>query len=460
MPPMPFTLPFPIRYLLFGATGVAMVIAGTVGGFLYVRLPVTLAEITPAETDGFWHQVRMQDLRRFSSIIPKMESIPALQQPFDLTIEGIDWVIIPGPEERNVPAPYSFSLRGTTVITSLQNEEMFAKQQLEEPGSLSKSPKFRSITASLPEDAPFAYLPLNGPVAYDLSLTEYLLTHRYPSKLLTTSANNRAVARVFLVEPTPADAVLPDASLPLLSPTPTLMFALADPVEWYQGYQSLFSADQWALKEAQLTHHIRALLGTDVSWTFDVLPLFRSPSTVALTMGSGGTVTSFFAEGTAKPHDLQRSLPVIESSMRAQLGSSAVSRTTFEDAEAVVLRHDPDAVTSTEESRQGWSIRSVLSKDSQKGFVSAVRGNRFIITNDAQWFSQRLENKTMELPGGFGGTIAAGFVSDRSLLHIRRETGGILPLFPLAAGPLPASFVWSMEQRGQVMQVQWQDFKN
>ena len=98
--------------------------------------------------------------------------------------------------------------------------------------------------------------------------------------------------------------------------------------------------------------------------------------------------------------------------------------------------------------RDGWTVMQ------SAALVTAVRGDRFVITNSREWMDQRLDPdaKTEPLPISAGGFLAGGVITQGETPYFSWSDPGVTGL----TGHLPPKFKGGVERWGQIRQVSWE----
>lgn len=196
--------------------------------------------------------------------------------------------------------------------------------------------------------------------------------------------------------------------------------------------------------ESALRAWFARTFGQDLSLVYDLAPLLEGQTSVTLMQTNSGTLA--LLEGTAD--NAARQLDALHAGFAASLGTAQRVERTFDDAFSIRhVRAGSDARESTDEV-SGWHLRSATRGDS--GLHSAVRGDRFMLSNDISLLRAALETPAVPPPAASGMPVARG------TLHDEAARGLLQTALPGEALPVPADLLsapllhWELVRSGNL----------
>ena len=424
--------------------GVDIVLTGAVGAFLMIKRVPTVPEMLPAMAVA-------QYMHAIDAVPPEITSIrsgdlPPTTVSFDLAVVqspsgAVAWILFPGATDP-VMAQAQETKGGLRFIAS----DPVTALLLEDDATprLKDDDAFRALTNGIAPDTAFLFSRITPPATG--TAASWVLASAIPSAVLTLTKGNRTSVRLYgQTGDTPWAAPLP---VTVLDPAPAVSLALSAPDKTLNAYLASLPAQERLLRETTLRTAMRSWFGDDVSLQYDLLPLLQSRMLLTLGTASGGT-TLFLLEGEARGAGVAARLDRIRTSAESVAGTGPVTVRQFEEDVSIPQiagGNGQNGNTTTDE--HGWTVQTGA------GLITAVRGDRFMLSNTRKWMTQRLDpaTPTEPLPMSNGRFLAGGTV-----------TQGTTPLFSwndpdvmALTGPLPPLFRWAVEQWGQVRQFSWE----
>ena len=194
---------------------------------------------------------------------------------------------------------------------------------------------------------------------------------------------------------------------------------------------------------------VREHFGNDISWTFDVLPLLKGETKITTRQTQSGAL--FLIEGL---HDAPNGIFArMHTSVEQALPKSMIESNEFDARfSSDRLLSDTSKITKKIGKENGWDVQDTTLTNG-RGLTTALRGNNFLVSNDTTWIRERLKVTSpilSKLPSQ-GASILAGGQADATTLRPHFQDSPLLT----AILPSGGSFLWSLEQRGNVMMLRW-----
>lgn len=290
----------------------------------------------------------------------------------------------------DLPLPFD-DTQSTFAIVKLPSGLAWIRFDAHTPGS-SASMKASDPTAlsllvtdrnlSLRRDATFRRL--TAPIRNDTSLL-YVRRERLASLPLFTQLRVPNVDLAIGLHADQVQIAFPwntnSPALPIDSaqpPTNTIVFVqTSDAQELIDGVSSLLHPGAQLSLQALLAQWIKNNFGGDVSLASALSPFLMSHATLALQSGLG---TVHVALGATAP-GLEERLQTLHAGFRSQLSASSRLERTFDERFHVdILSSDPSTIEEHISAEAGWALKETSHPRLGKEFVSAVRGNRVVMS--------------------------------------------------------------------------------
>ena len=261
------------------------------------------------------------------------------------------------------------------------------------------------------------------------------------SHLAISNMDTRHVIRLVGWFDRSSHAIMPE----YVQPLPTAMFTITTGdinALWEAQYQ-LELAEQMMI-QARLQTWLKSLTGNDVSLQYDMMPLLRGQTTLAIAKAASGIQIAI--RGSTSDHDLRDSvLNRMHQSFNSTLDDTVVTSQQLDDTfSARYIRVDLTVQSKITTSVGQWLVTTTGNDTSQ--LSTAVNGSDFVITNDAAAIAlDNLEatGTSLPLPEGLRDAhvlLGGMFTSEITIRN------GLLHLLPDSA----QSAQWSLSQSGDM----------
>lgn len=197
------------------------------------------------------------------------------------------------------------------------------------------------------------------------------------------------------------------------------VLALNDPKGFFRDLNTMLAHDDAALLESIVRKHVRDVFGSDVSFTYDILPLLQTPA-MLMSSASGG----FLLAGSAEEDLLQAILPRLHASVRTVLPRMTIKRYEIGQFSAHVVMEDQGGIIEETWTTEGYDITRTGPKNGSGGFLTAVRDTFFFLSNERSLLEAHLLPLGHPFPGD-GHVQAGGIVSKERIAPFRARS----PLF-------------------------------
>ncbi|MBU0767078.1 hypothetical protein KKF55_04865 [Patescibacteria group bacterium] len=209
--------------------------------------------------------------------------------------------------------------------------------------------------------------------------------------------------------------------------------------------------------EGSVSRIVEETFGSSVSFTYDILPMFTSPTTIHLGKNSSG-VTLLAVEGIDKnSRTLSEHIELLHDGFRSVSPSTQVTKRTFDDRfSATDIRIDKSSTQKETDKYLNWEIITTRTSD-RREFASAMRGSTFVMANSLSALEQILEKNVEVIPPSNPSLTVLEKITDGSV-SLEDASSLIKEVFPsLKSESLPPFFnhlsgklLWSVEQQGAV----------
>lgn len=209
--------------------------------------------------------------------------------------------------------------------------------------------------------------------------------------------------------------------------------------------------------EGALRQLVEDAFGPNISFQFDILPLFEGPTSLHLGLNESGTLLVAIEGVAHSSKDLDDRLEVLYEGFKTTLPTTRVTQRTFDKRfSAQDIRTDDSLISEETTKHENWVINSLESED-EKRFFTARRSATFVLSNDEDALMQILERSAnITLPTSPSITssirISDGIIKTQELMAILEDEFPILTEGSLLPFPLDFSgtVLWSVEQRGLI----------
>lgn len=202
------------------------------------------------------------------------------------------------------------------------------------------------------------------------------------------------------------------------------------------------------------------LLGKDVSFTYDVLPLLQKPFTVHVSK-SGSALRYALGGSMDDRHQLIQNLEQLHQSVGRSLPTVSLITRDLDEFRSILVKQNASLLEQTEGNEGGWKLRSTRHRETDAGLISATRGDRFALGNDAALVTALMDDKGTRTPfptlyfGGSRSVLAGGIVD---LAPWRAEMTWT-PWKQMMLGPIlrhEGRLIWHIEKTGNALVISFQ----
>lgn len=213
-----------------------------------------------------------------------------------------------------------------------------------------------------------------------------------------------------------------DLEMPIASEAKEAL-AMSNPERFFRDLNATLAKHDSALLQSIVLQRVRDVFGTDVSFTYDVLPLLQAPA-ILMSSTSGG----FLLAGSADEHVLQEILPRLHGSVRTVLPHSTINRYEIGQFSANVVMEDQGGIIEERWPAEGYDITRTGPKNGSGGFLTAVRNRFFLLSNDRNLFQANLMPPGNPFPGD--GRVQAGGIVSKERIDALRAGSALFSFLP------------------------------
>lgn len=162
-----------------------------------------------------------------------------------------------------------------------------------------------------------------------------------------------------------------------------LAWNYANGAQAWHNLRTTLSKNDAAIAEG-LVRAFVAKLGTNVSFTHNILPLVEQPGTLQLTQ-TGGSLHILLSGSHPRTDALNTHLETLHSSYASTLPTTRITHRVLDQRfSSTDLRHDEEVIVQTEEQIGEFRVTGTRHADDADGLFTAVRGTDFLISTDKQ----------------------------------------------------------------------------
>lgn len=303
--------------------------------------------------------------------------------------------------------------------------------------SLRLDQTFRHLTAPIHEKTSLLY------VRHERLASLPLFTQlRIPEADVAIGLNGQQVQIAFpwnTSSPTlPIDATEPPSDIIAFTQT-------SNAQELIDSISSLLQPTARLSMQALLAQWVKEYFGNEVSLASAFSPMLHSHATFAIQQTASGA-TSVVLDAMA-PHS-QEILDNLHAGFRSHLTASSRQQRTFDERFTVdILSNDPSMIEDRITADAGWAQKATLHTTLGKGFLSAVRGNRVILSTSESLLQGIL--RARRATGNDPSLVAWGLVDLEAMNTLLVAHHWPLPL-PNIAPFQGKSMLWTLARRGDV----------
>lgn len=412
----------------------------------------TPASYLPAKSVvAYFAHVESKDLQSYKPWFPSLTTLAEFHVPVTLALldEGgkEQWIVFP--EDANG------HMIETEVQSSIPQVELLLKDKNQE--KLSSQKAFSLLSREAPTNAPWAFVDLRRHLPQKTVDSMLLSTMSTSPYALFTSNGAEQSMTVPVSAPFAAPSV--PESLPQIFTTPLVSAAFSSPEFFLDHLIQALPEEKQDIAWGFLSAFFKQRVGQTVLLKEDILPLLEEPGTVFVgkRMSSGGALP-FVYQGRMNGRTLSGSLATLRGSFRSSLPKISVTRHNFEQGfGTTIIQSDPEANKEVVTEQDGWTVQSLSSNGLQ--FVTAMKGNEFIVGNDTAAIEKLLSGKDIAststvLPSDTSSTLIAGGTMDLPFLRSFLQT---MPVFALESTLFPSleqktgSVHWSLQKKGSLL---------
>ncbi len=385
---MTFTLPKHAAVAIAGGAGAILV------GAAVVLLPnlhrADPATILPDNTMALIRHADRDVLETLNRHIEGFEGIPLPDYPVDVALLPLPdgntaWVMF---DTTTAPA-------GTRFAISASDETVRSQIGLGE-ARLSDDSDYASLTGFLNDAAPSAYMRFPGIRMKNPSLLE-------PQESLGV-----------MFEQDRLRVVLPDTTDPL----PALF--------------SLLSPSAQSLLQSKARTLLTSVAGSDISPTYDILPLLGMPAMLDMKGGNALTLAGTTRD-TVAARTLAEKLHAGFAGLQA--GAEVVNRELDDQFSYTGIRKADSSVEQTSERINGFDVQRSIRTGGSSVFLTALRGGSMALSNDEAGFETAVNASS-------SGTLLSG-----GTIRLSADAAAVRSIFPFLADRA-ADIRWTVMRMG------------
>ncbi len=409
--------------------GAFLVVTGTFAA-TWLSLPkpvIDAARFVPAkETVAFFRNLTKESASTFAKNFPILDQVPLTNTPSSVAIlktgSGlVGWAILEPQEGKN---PFVIHTSDPAFDAMLQTVD----------APLGRSYAYASLLPE-PTDTVSGWLRFPDISLSRTSALAPLIRLDHPAMISETADG----VRIRFSTPT-------DMHMPALGSGPKEIFArplfifhVSNAAAFLETLKHTLQPQPLLVSETLLREALTSLFGKDLSPAYDLPPLLRGMTTIGAALSDDSQSLRVVLEGQLRD---RKDLDHLTTLFRSTLGSVTRTTQTFDEKfHWSDIRKDTNMIEEIESKENGWSITSIRQKETGRALWSAVRGNRFILSNDKDALQKSVSQESSTLsasdtkpPSGLGlidTKAASAFLSRRApTIWPNREipsgTGGYL----------------------------------
>jgi|GEM_PF-6804615 len=447
-----------IRGVLLASIGIIVLAFGAGAAFYLFRdTQIKPATNLPAlETVALFSHVTSKELAPYDAVFPVLSGVPTLSSPAHVAIlqlagNRMAWIVFPQKDEVPLQASANITHERVGTLGILTSGEPDIMELLRPTvNRLQDDYDFRALSGVMGNMKPWVLLRPSLMTSTQLTTTDADLLTLLPKESLV--AVSLGTSSLFFSKSRLADApsiVLSQPSF-LEQPDKVMTFSRGD--DWWK-----LVTETSLSRQAKIQTWARQTFGTDVSFTYDVLPLLHGAS--HMEMRTIADQHSFVFTGKADTERLAQSIYRLHASMLRKHASIKVVNQTLDAKQGFTLQavmEDTEQTTSTKE-QDDWQIQTSGSGSGM--LVTALKDKSFIIASHPQLVQKVIRDQpskrvTLPIPASWPVTSlkAGGHLTEQ---HVRTlwplEQSGLLPLFfPNLLQNTTVSVQWSLAENASV----------
>ncbi len=232
---------------------------------------------------------------------------------------------------------------------------------------------------------------------------------------------------------------------------PLLILHVSNGATLMQMTSQVMQSTPLIVSETVVSNTLHGLFGKDFSMLYDGPALLQGPTSLHLATGNNGTLRAVLEgtlPGTTAPIDSIATL------FRSNLATISKETQTFDEKfHWADVRENDAVVEDTMSSQNGWSVRSIRQKETGTVLLMALRGNRYILSNDETAFRKAVTTEAPALTGLDNSPAGLGLIDSSAWNDfLVRTTPTIWPGTPLPAGT-GGYLKWKLMQDGSRMTI-------
>ena len=433
-------------------------------------VPQTAASVLPArETVALFEDVPAERIRDATALFPILTSAPIYERGSLALIEyscgddcsDLGWILFQKKQDAADSGGTSFSndRAGGSVVGpwSIRVSSPILLSALQEGGTgrLLSLDAFRQGRRAGKEEIYLSLGILPGPV----DLTDHMLSTLLQGSESMTMAETGSGWTIFIANPPPM--LSPSIPESILHPPQTnLSMTVGDGRRLWKTMEERMDVPLRRILYALVGSETEGLLGKDVSFTYDVLPLLQKPFTVHVSK-SGSALRYALGGSMDDRHQLIQNLEQLHQSVGRSLPTVSLITRDLDEFRSILVKQNASLLEQTEGNEGGWKLRSTRHRETDAGLISATRGDRFALGNDAALVTALMDDKGTRTPfptlyfGGSRSVLAGGIVD---LAPWRAEMTWT-PWKQMMLGPIlrhEGRLIWHIEKTGNALVISFQ----
>lgn len=379
-------------------------------------LPLTAASILPAEqTVALFEEVLAERIRDATGLFRALTSAPIYEGGSLALVkyscgEGcsdLGWISFQkkrDTEEGSVIGPWRVRVSSPALLPMLREGGT---------GRLLSMNAFKQGRRTGTEEIYLSLGILPGPV----DLTDHMLSTLLQGSASMTMAETGSGWTITIAHPPPM--LSPSIAESILHPSDTdISMSLGDGRRLWKTMEERMDPPLRRILYALVGSETERLLGNDVSFTYDVLPLLQKPFTAHVS--KSGSALRFALGGSMDDrNDLATNIGQLHQSVERSLPTATVITRDLDEFRSVLVKLNASLLEKTEGNEGSWTMRSTRHRETGAGLISATRGDRFILGNDPALVTALMEGEGTHI------SFPTLRIGNRSVLG-----GGIVDLAP------------------------------
>lgn len=433
-----------VKHIALGTLSLlGILVASATVWFLFPKKQMQPEDLLPADrTVLFLHLKDAKDLPTLAAWFPILREVPPSPLLAAAALLALDrgehaWVFFyrPSTAQRS-PLLVQTSSPQALRFLRLPGEEASARSFL----PLQRAPAYRAVRSGGNTDtrlflgSPFlarepsyaldALLPLRAPLHVHLGASGTTITS--------------------VTKDLPGREVLP-MEIPLAFADPLLVFGTVHPAALLAHAHASLLPSVTVPFVAIARAMLRDLFGEDLSPAYDLLPLLGQSAILQIGPATGSGKTSILLQGAIDDRaDTKRRLEMLHERFRETLPVNQVVSRSFEgDRSFEDVRQSESGTEVLQRTTQGWEMRETRHRGSRRVFVTALSGNRSILSTSSEAVDAFLDvryGRLMLPPSAGPGIIQSGGRADA--LFLRGLLAFLLP--DVLPPPLSGTYRWSV----------------